>query len=94
MVETLLEAYLGGWKIRARCLGTHKHTPKSTVDCGRGIELDIATLMWTRGGPFPLAALQGRLRCPWCGSYRLILSFDPPATAGELSRRIQQRRVT
>jgi len=33
-------------------------------------ELDLETLVWTRGPSFPLASLDGRLMCPRCRSRR------------------------
>jgi formate dehydrogenase maturation protein FdhE len=31
-------------------------------------ELDLNTLVWTRGAAFPIAGLESRLKCPLCGS--------------------------
>lgn len=90
MVETLLEAYVAGWRIRARCLGVDRRTPKSTRDCAKSIDLDLGTLLWTRGGPLPLSDLQGKLRCPWCGSRRMIVSYQPPQHVNEVSPRLRR----
>ena len=35
-------------------------------------ELDMETLVWTRGRSFPLSRLETRLRCPMCGSRRAV----------------------
>ena len=37
------------------------------------VQLDMATLVWTRGYNFPLDMLQSRLRCPKCGQGRLTV---------------------
>lgn len=41
-------------------------------------ELDLPTLIWTRGRDFPLAYLETRLKCPRCGSRRVRLAFIVP----------------
>jgi DNA-directed RNA polymerase subunit RPC12/RpoP len=42
-------------------------------------ELDVETLVATRGRHFPLAQLESRLRCPRCGSRRVVVMFEVPA---------------
>jgi hypothetical protein len=42
-------------------------------------ELDMQTLVCTRGRDFPVAHLAERLRCPRCGCRRVAVMFDPPA---------------
>ena len=44
-----------------------------------GAELDLPTLVWTRGATFPLARLESRLKCPACGSRRVRLAFSVPS---------------
>jgi hypothetical protein len=44
-------------------------------------ELDLDTLVWTRGPSFPLSSLDGRLMCPRCKSRRVAVMFQPPTTA-------------
>ena len=38
----------------------------------------MPALVATRGRDFPLAMLAIRLRCPRCGSRRVMLAFTPP----------------
>lgn len=47
--------------------------------CLNGAELDMETLVWTRGRAFPLAWLQERLRCPTCGSRRITIAYILPS---------------
>ena len=35
-------------------------------------ELDLETLVWTRGRAFPLSRLEARLGCPRCGSRDIV----------------------
>ena len=44
-------------------------------------ELDMETLVWTRGRAFPLSRLESRLRCPRCGSRYVVVLYEPPRRA-------------
>src|SRR5438132_6344378 len=76
--ETIGEALSYGWRVTARCAagkqdGMHRHK-----ECVYRAELDMETLVWTRGRAFPLAWLQTRLRCPLCGSREVVLLVLTP----------------
>jgi hypothetical protein len=78
-VETIGEAYMLGWRIHVRCAWGRREAMKSVRGClGRG-ELDLRTLIWTRGAEFPISMLDSRLKCPLCGSRRVALIFDLPS---------------
>ncbi|MET4636590.1 hypothetical protein ABIE08_004553 [Kaistia defluvii] len=77
-VETLRDAYRAGWTAKARCLGRDASTKKGTRPCLQTVELDLGTLVWTRGRDFPLARLPERLMCPACGCRRVMVTFDMP----------------
>jgi hypothetical protein len=47
-----------------------------------GGELDMLTLVWTRGRDFPLGILASRLKCPRCGSRQATVFFEPPSIRG------------
>jgi hypothetical protein len=49
-------------------------------ECGYDAELDLQTLVWTRGRAFPRGRLESRLRCPRCGSREVTVLFIPPTT--------------
>ena len=78
MVETLGDAHTHGWKITVRCGWGRREGLKSIRECVWTYELDMPTLVATRGRDFPLAMLASRLRCPRCGSRRVMLAFTPP----------------
>ena len=78
-VETLGEAYRLGWRIRVRCAWGKREGLKSIRECTESTELDLETLVWTRGADFPLSGLGSRLKCPRCGSRRVVLLFDLPS---------------
>jgi hypothetical protein len=77
-VETLGDALSHGWRVRVRCAWGKLDGMKSIRSCVEGAELDLHTLVWTRGQDFPLARLESRLKCPRCGSRRVSLLFDVP----------------
>ena len=78
MVETLGDARNAGWKITARCAWGKREAMKSIRECTYRRDLDLETLIWTRGAAFPLSLLSERLKCPRCGSRRVALLFDLP----------------
>jgi hypothetical protein len=47
-------------------------------ECRYREELDMSTLVWTRGRDFPLSRLVSRLRCPMCGSRDVRLMIAVP----------------
>jgi hypothetical protein len=51
---------------------------KSVRACLGRDELDLKTLVWSRGAAFPISGLDSRLKCPLCGSRRVALIFDLP----------------
>jgi len=60
-VETIGEALDFGWRVRVRCAwGPHEGMKRKRV-CIYGGELDLKTLIWTRGRAFPLGRAWGFL---------------------------------
>ena len=47
-------------------------------ECTYRRELDMETLVCTRGRAFPVARLESRLRCPRCGNRRMAVMFEAP----------------
>ena len=81
-VETLGDARRANWSLSAQCLGRDAGTKKGTRPCPMKIELDLPTLVWTRGRDFPLALLSERLRCPSCGCRKMLVYLKKPGTTG------------
>jgi hypothetical protein len=77
-VETLGEAWRLGWRLTARCAFGNRDGMKSIRECTFRAELDMKTLVMTRGPNFPLSRLESRLMCPDCGSRRVSVLFDVP----------------
>ena len=95
-VETLGDAYAAGWRVLARCAGRGRidgPTSRSSRECTYRHELDMESLVWTRGRDFPLARLEIRLRCPRCGGPGIVRAsnraqrIDPALSKGTQSMR-------
>ncbi|MFL1873744.1 hypothetical protein ACIKT0_00710 [Hansschlegelia beijingensis] len=82
-VETLGEAWRAGWRVKARCAHGKRDGMKSIRECHREYELEMETLVWTRGAGLPLGDLAGRLRCPACRSLKVAVAFMPPPIRDE-----------
>lgn len=78
-VETIGEAYRLGWRIHVRCAWGRQEAMKRVRECLGRAELDLHTLVWTRGADFPIGSLESRLKCPLCGSRRVVVIFDVPS---------------
>ena len=82
MVETLGEAWNFSWLLHMRCLDDGREGLKHKRRCDYRTELDVQTLVCTRGRDFPLARIAERLRCPRCGCRRVAVMFGPPKNYG------------
>ena len=82
-VETIGDAYALGWRVTVRCTRGRDEGPSSSSsrECVYRKELDMETLVWTRGRGFPLSRLESRLRCPQCGSRDVVVLYQPPRSA-------------
>jgi hypothetical protein len=78
VVETIGEAWQLGWRVTARCAHGKRDGMKSIRECICTYDLDMSTLIWTRGKNFPLDLLASRLKCPRCGSSSISLLFHTP----------------
>ena len=63
-VETLGVARSLGWKVHMRCADGYRESTKSMRRCVYRKQLDLDTLVCTRGPNFPLSRLESRLMCP------------------------------
>ena len=77
---TLGEALSLGWRIKVRCRRGREDEErrKSSCECRNRQELDVETLVCTRGRDFPLALLHTRLKCPRCGSRHIHVRYGSP----------------
>ena len=81
IVETIGDAFSQGWRVRARCNHGQEDHGTHARKCTYRKELDTETLVWTRGRDFPLLRLESRLKCPRCGSRKVVVMFEPPTNA-------------
>jgi hypothetical protein len=61
-----------------RCAQGYRKGMKSIRRCVDRKQLDLDTLVSTRGPNFPLSRLESRLMCPACGSRNVTVVFEPP----------------
>jgi hypothetical protein len=80
-VETIGAARSLGWRIHMRCAWGRREGSKTIRECKYRRELDLETLVCTRGLAFPLSSLERCLKCPSCGSRRVTVVFVPPSGA-------------
>jgi hypothetical protein len=78
-VETLGRSML----VTVRCADGRTESPRSQSnrECSYRRELDMETLVWTRGRAFPLSRLECRLRFPRCGSRYVVVLYSRRAAA-------------
>jgi hypothetical protein len=57
VVETLGDAFAAGWRLKARCAWGKREGMKTKRECDYTRELDLETLVWTRGPNLPLSSL-------------------------------------
>jgi len=84
MISTIGEAWDQGWTITVRCAWGKRDAMKSIRECIASVDLDLETLVWTRGRAFPLDSLATRMKCPRCGSRRVRVLFHPPPGSGAI----------
>jgi hypothetical protein len=78
-VETIGQAFSLGWRLTARCSHGPRDGMKRVRECVFSRDLDLPTLVWTRGQSFPISLLASRLKCPRCGSTRVSVIFRTPS---------------
>ena len=87
MVDTTGEALDKGWRLTVRC-ARFREGLKSVPPCQGRQALDLATMVWTHVRLCPVGYLQGRLRCPRCGSVQVMMMWvAPPEGAQARARR-------
>ena len=84
-IETLGEAYEHSWRVRAQCVRGYIESPSSMRKCDYRAELDMQTLVWSKGRNFPIGKLGERLICPRCGCREVNVMLEPPPTTVRVS---------
>jgi hypothetical protein len=92
-VETIGEAFSLGWRVTASCSRGKVDHMTSSRECKFRSELDLETLVWTRGRAFPLSRLESRLRCPQCGSRHVGVMYEPPSNKNFAVAQARSRHV-
>lgn len=78
-IETLGQAWNAGWRIKARCPVGRIDLGKASRKCDWNYELDVMTLVATRGRDFPVMRMADVLRCPRCGCRKIAIMLVLPS---------------
>jgi hypothetical protein len=70
-----------GWRVHMRCNDGYRLETRSMRKCVYRKQLDLETLVATRGPNFPLSRLESHLMCPACGNRRVTVVFEPPTNS-------------
>lgn len=84
--RTLGEAFLEGLQPHVHCLRDGR-SPAKIEPCQYSADLDLESLIWTRGAKFPCWRLRQRLRCPRCGGMAVDVSWYQTFSPAERARR-------
>ena len=79
-IENLADVWEAGGRLYARCEKPRHEGLKSVRACGNQYELDMRTMLWTRGGAFPISMLSSRMRCPICGTRQVSVRLSLPGS--------------
>lgn len=79
-IETLADVWEAGGRLYARCEKPRRDGLKSVRACANQHELDVRTMLWTRGAGFPVSMLSSRMRCPKCGSRDVSVRLSLPGS--------------
>jgi hypothetical protein len=86
-IENLADVWEAGGRLYARCEKPRHEGLKSVPPCGNRQELDVRTMLWTRGRAFPVSMLSSRMRCPKCGSREVSVRLSLPGSVVEAQAR-------
>jgi len=77
-IENLGDVWQAGGRLYVRCAKPRREGLKLVRPCGRRHELDVQTLIWTRGKSFPISMLSGRMKCPACQTREVVVTLSLP----------------
>jgi hypothetical protein len=78
--ENLGDVWQAGARLYVRCAKSRRDGLKSVRSCGRRDELDVKTLIWTRGKAFPISMLSERMKCPACQTREVVVTLSLPGS--------------
>lgn len=77
-IETLGDAFTHSARITMFCNHGKRDGMYSIRECQFEFELDMMTLLCTRGRDMPISMLRERLKCPRCGSRQVVFVMKFP----------------
>lgn len=82
-MSTLGDAWTHGWEISVFCEGGIEPGPRKHKHCDFKYDIDMLTMLITRGRAFPLCDLPNKMRCPRCGLLGLKMFYYVPGGRDE-----------
>jgi hypothetical protein len=79
-IENLGDVWEAGDRFYARCEKPRREGLKSVRPCSNQYELDVRTMLWTRGRAFPVSMLSSRMRCLKCGAREVSVRLSLPGS--------------
>ena len=79
-IESLGDVWEAGGRLYARCEKPRREGLKLVRPCSNQYELDVRTMLWTRGRAFPVSMLSSRMRCPKCGAREVSVRLSLPGS--------------
>ena len=79
-IESLGDVWEAGGRLYTRCEKPRREGLKSVRPCSNQYELDVRTMLWTRGRDFPVSMLSSRMRCPKCGAREVSVRLSLPGS--------------
>jgi hypothetical protein len=87
-IETLGDAFTHSVKVWMACAwGPQTKGYQRGRECQYRKDLDLETLICTRGRDFPMVRLGERVRCPRCGSREVRVVWNFPSNSGAAAAR-------
>lgn len=87
-IETLGQCFSHSINPILHCAEGKGQAMKKHRECVYRLELDMRTLVATRGRDFPMARLAEVMRCPSCGSRRVRILWNMPGNVTSRSAAI------
>jgi hypothetical protein len=91
MISTIGEAHDLGWKIRVYCREWKGHAMKKHRGCIAQIDIDLPTLVWTRGRDWPISDIGTRMKCIRCGGRLVSVALEPPPVNDRKAARAEDK---
>ena len=91
MISTIGEAHDLGWRIRVYCREWKGRAMKKHRGCTASVDIDLPTLVWTRGRDWPISDIGLRMKCIRCGGRLVAVALEPPPSTDRKAARVESK---